>query len=169
MRCAELCVVLCLVLCALSTRANADSVYRCRMNAGASRDFVYSGKWSATAYWRGTSESEPNKTFDTKRFARPDFGDLSYREFLISFADEADFVTIKSYWARDENGKPWSDEFRAKVVGRDGDVVFFLYTNPTGNKVHSYALNLTFKKLVAASVMNGVTSLVTEIKTFDCE
>jgi hypothetical protein len=150
----------------LASNALADSIYRCRMNAKATRDFAYGDK----ASWCGSvSNCDDKSAFETKVFPQPNFDDISYREYLISISEETQIVKIKSYWARGDDGKPLSEEFNANVISRDGFVVFFITKNQYGNKLHSYALDLKHKRLVATSVMNGLTSLVADAKTDDCE
>lgn len=151
----------------LASSALADSVYRCRMNAQASRDFAYSGE--KPSWCGGLLACDGEASFKTKLFPQPNFDDLSYRELLISIPEKSDLVTVKSYWAKGDDGKPLSEEFRAIIISRDSPVVFFMYQNPTRNKIHSYALNVKHKQLVAALVMNGLTSLGAEARTYDCE
>ena len=142
----------------------ADSVYRCRMNAEATRDFAYhSGTWCG-----GINDCDSKASFQFKRFLLPNFGDISYREFLLSFNEKSKMVSVKSFWLTGDDGKP-ADEFKASIVSRNSSTIYFIYANPSANKVHSYALNFKQNKLVAASVMDGATSLVVEAKTYDCE
>ena len=150
----------------LASSALADSIYRCRMNAKATRDFAYGDKAS---WCGGVSNCNDQSSFEIKVFQKPDFDDISYREYLISISEETQTVTVKSYWAKGDDGKPLSEEFKANVISRDGFIVFFMTKNQHGNKLHSYALDLKHKRLVATSVMNGLTSLVADAKTHDCE
>ena len=154
------------LLLAFSSTSLADTVFRCRMNARASRDFQLLGRPS----WCGPVDNCGSKAaFGVTIFSKPSFDELSYREFLVSLDDTSETVGVKSLWFKGDDGKPLSEQFDAHVVSRDREAVFFVYINPTANKVHSYALDLEHRKLVAASVMRGATSLVTEARTFDCE
>ena len=154
------------LLAVVASTASAGTLFRCRMNATASRDFQFLGKRA----WCGPVDNcGPKAAFDVKLFAKPLFDDLSYREFLISLDEGSEIAKVKSFWFKGEDGKPLSEEFDARIVSRAGRVTFFVYINPTANKIHSYALDLEHKKLVAASVMRGATSLVTEARTCDCE
>jgi hypothetical protein len=137
------------------------------MNAQADRDFAYSGE--KPSWCGGVSNCGDKASFEIKLFPQSNFDDVSYRELLISIPEKSELVAVKSYWAKGDDGKPLSEEFKAKIISRDSPVVFFMYQNPAGNKIHSYALNVKHKRLVATSVMNGLTSLVAEAKTYDCE
>ena len=163
-------MALCLALSSLPflvSSAFADSVYLCRMNAKAVRDFA---SFDAKPSWcGGVSNCGDKAAFEIKLFTSPNFDDVSYREFLISISEKSELITVKSYWAKGDDGKPMSEEFKAKIISRDSRVVFFMYQNPMRNKIHSYALNVKLKRLVATSVMDGLTSLVAEAKTYDCE
>jgi hypothetical protein len=159
-------IVTVVLLWIFSSACLADTMFRCHMNAVASRDFQTFGDHA----WCGSFEDCGSAaSFETKLFDRPSFEDLSYREHVLSLDPDSKSVAVKSYWARDEHGKPLSEEFSAPIVSREGNVVFFIFKNPAGNKLHSYALDLKHKKLVTASLMDGATSLVTQATTFDCE
>lgn len=151
----------------LAPTAFADSTYRCRMNAHASRDYHYSD--SEPSWCAGVSNCGKKVEFEITMFPEPNFSDFSYREYLISLPQESAQVTIKSFWAEGDDGNPVSEEFQANIISRDGPVLFFIYKNPTGNKIHTFALNVRHKKLVATSVINGLTSLVVDAKTYDCQ
>ncbi len=149
-----------------TSTALADNVFQCRINAIASRDFKYSDKPS----WCGpTSTCGPESNFEIRLFKGVEFEEISYREYLLSFDEKFETVTMKVLWWKGDDGKPLSKEFDAHVVSRDPAVVFFMYVHPAGGKVHSYAFHLEHKKLVTASVMDGTTSLVTRARTFDCQ
>lgn len=154
------------LLSVLPSPAIADTLFRCRMNAVASRDFQFVAEPS----WCGPVDScGAAAAFGVTLFTKPSFDDVSYREFTVSLSRTSPTVRVTSLWFRDEKGKPLSEEFDAQVVSRNDDVVIFIYMNPAGNKMHSYALDLRHKKLVTASVMHGLTSLVTQARTCDCE
>lgn len=150
----------------LASNALADSIYYCRMNAKATRDFAYGDNES---WCGGVSNCNDKSSFETKVFPQPNFDDISYLEYVISISEETQIVKLKSYWAKGNDGKPLSEEFNANVISRDSFVVFFIIKNQSGNKLHSYALDLKHKRLVTTSVMSGLTSLVADAKTYDCE
>jgi hypothetical protein len=139
-----------------SSTASAETLFQCRMNATASRDFRFIGEpgWCGPTFNCGTDSS-----YGIKLFTKPSFDELSYREFLISLDEKSKTVSVKSFWSKDEDGKQFSEQFDAHIVSRDRNVVFFFFVNPYGNKVHSYALDLERRKLVAASVVNGATGI----------
>lgn len=137
------------------------------MNAHASRD--YSSFYGEPAWCGGASNCGSKAEFEIRTFHGPKFADLSYREYLVSLPPTKDQVTIKSFWAVGDDGQPISEEYQGIVISKDGPVLFFIYRNPTGNKIHTFALDTLHKKLIASTVTNGLTSLEVQAKTFDCQ
>lgn len=152
---------------AMTQIATADEIYRCKLNARAGRDFAHA--LVKKPGWCGSPDNCNAAPFGIKTFREADFQDISYREFLIGIPEKGGTVKVKSFLSPLKDGKPSSEEFKAEIVGRDGSVVFFTYRNPSGNKVHSYALDMERKHLVGGGVEYGVTSLAVVARTFDCE
>ena len=106
----------------LSTNALAESMFRCRMNATASRDFSYVEKRPS---WCGGVDSCGFKaSWETHLYSQARWEDISYREHLILINDQRGLVTVKSFWSSGKDGKRFSEEFVASIVSQDSSVVF---------------------------------------------
>ncbi|MBI3297399.1 MAG: hypothetical protein HYZ75_04505 [Elusimicrobia bacterium] len=150
-----------------AVNARADSAYRCKMNAWGGRHYQHT--LVETKQWCGERPCNQASPFEAVRFSSANFDDTSYREYALTVRDKGRKVGIKSFWGKDEAGKSFSEEFEAGVVSSDGSVLMMVYLNPTGNKLHSYALDLKRKVLLSSSVENGITAISTVARTFDCE
>ena len=160
-------IVLSLLLFFIHSTVFADSVFRCRMNAHSSRDFVYDFGTQSLSWCGGSDDCGSKASFTNRLFPKPDFKDVFYREMLISVKENSKIVVVKGFWLKDFGRKPF--EFDARVVSRESSFIIFINETVYGNGFQSYLLNLEYKKLVSASVSSGDERLNAGVDTYDCE
>ncbi|MFH1618411.1 MAG: hypothetical protein ABIG11_00745 [bacterium] len=143
------------------------------MNTKAYRAFDYSAFTitgsTNSPHWCGDLEQVKCKDlWGIKQFSKPNFNDISYRDFLISLNISSNTVNVKSIYG-DFNGGQVSQEYTANIIASSPDVIVYVYQNPTSNKVFTYALQRVHKKLVMNGIQLGGASLEVAASTFDCE
>ena len=138
---------------------------RCTSNGKVSREYAFTvKKWSGEK-GHDLNPSEPFEIVQDRN-AKASWGKFFLRDkMFVGMDTKTPTVVSITRW---KNRNDVAVEFKATVVGRTSDAVFFVWTNPYSNKIWLTVVDLTHRKAIVTHVAQGATNVVGELETLEC-
>lgn len=138
------------------------SILRCKCNAKANRDFLFTQK-----HWVDGNDN-PSTSFTTGTRTEPN-GLVIYDKIFAGLTTNN--PTVKSFASKDTTRYKVDDvvEFSGSVLERGVQTLVITWKNPSGNKVWIASIDVKNKKAIVTQLYEGLFSFGVDVETLDCE